>query len=224
MDVWGTDLRQVHVTTLSGTAGRKRPDTLVHEGLTSQDEVQLIGGVPVLRPVRCALEAASTLDVERGLVLLDSGLHQGLFDKAELLAAYDAMRSWPFMRQAHIAARLANAGSASVGESRSRFLFWSHGIPTPQLQYEIWHQGRLIGRTDFAWPEHGLLGEFDGAAKYLEYLRPGEKPEDALMREKKREDLIRRVTGFGFVRIVWDELSRPATTARMVHELLRPAA
>jgi hypothetical protein len=224
MDLWDVDLSQVHLTARSGLAGRKRPDTAVHEGSLTVGEVLTKDRFPVTKPVRSALEAASLLDVERGLVVLDSGLHKGLFDKKELAATYEAMKRWPFMRQAQLAVQLADGRSASVGESRSRFLFWSQGIPLPQLQYEIWHNGELLGITDFAWPEHGLLGEFDGKAKYLKHLRPGEKPEDALMREKLREDLIRRVTGYMFVRIVWAELGRPVHTARGVRELLRSPA
>jgi len=224
MDVWDADLRQVHVTARHAPAGRKRPDTVCHQGQLATEDAPSKDGFPVTSPVRSALEAASLLDVEHGLVVLDSGLHHGLFDAAELAVAYEAMRHWPFMRQVQVAVRLADRRSESVGETRSRYLFWSQGLPMPQLQYEIWHNGALLGIADFAWPEHGLLGEFDGKVKYMKLLRPGEKPEDALMREKRREDLLRRVTGWGFVRIVWVELGRPAITARGVRELLRPAA
>lgn len=224
VDVWDTDTRQVHLTSLAGAAGRKRPDAALHQGSVDPAEVTHLGDLPVLPAVRCAVEAASQLDVERGLVLLDSALRRGLFDRAALAATYEAMKHWPAMRHAVVTVRLADGRSASVGESRSRFVFWSQSIPMPELQYEIWHRGELLGITDFGWPERGLLGEFDGKVKYLEHLRPGEEPADALMREKRREDLIRRVTGFGFVRLTWADLARPMSTARVVREMLRLAA
>ena len=48
--------------------------------------------------------------------------------------------------------------------------------------------GRLVGRTDFAWPEYGLLGEFDGRGKYLRNLKQGQSVADVVMAEKARED------------------------------------
>jgi hypothetical protein len=78
--------------------------------------------------------------------------------------------------------------------------------------------------TDFAWPEHRLLGEFDGRVKYGRLLRPGEEPGDAVFREKRREDLLRRVTGWSMIRITWEDLYHPARTAAAVRQLMGRAA
>ncbi len=224
MDVWGVDLGQAHLTPLNGLAGRRGADRVAHEGIVHPSEAMTVAGLPAVSPVRAALETASLTGVEQGLVVLDSGLREGLFDSAELVAAYETMSRWPSMRQVRLAVELSDGRSASVGESRSRYLFWSQGLPSAELQYEVWHDGRLLGTTDFAWPELGLLGEFDGKVKYGKHLRPGERPEDALVREKRREDAIRMLTGFRFVRIMWVDLSRPAATASLVRALMRAAA
>ena len=55
--------------------------------------------------------------------------------------------------------------------------------------------GIVVGVADMAWPEHGVLGEFDGKVKYGRLLLPGESPGDAVFREKRREDEMRRLTG-----------------------------
>lgn len=50
----------------------------------------------------------------------------------------------------------------------------------------------FIGRTDFFWPELGVIGEFDGDAKYLdENLLGGQSTQEAVLAEKKREDRLR---------------------------------
>jgi hypothetical protein len=224
MDVWGVGLRQAHLTPLNGLAGRTSADRVAHEGVVHPSEVTTVQGLPAVSPVRAAIETASLTGVEQGLVVLDSGLREGLFDSAELAAAHEAMSRWPSMRQVRLAVTLSDGRSASVGESRSRYLFWSQGLPSPELQYEVWHAGRLLGTTDFAWPELGLLGEFDGKVKYGKHLRPGERPEDALVREKRREDMIRMLTGFRFVRMMWADLSRPMVTAGLVRQLMRATA
>jgi hypothetical protein len=84
------------------------------------------------------------------------------------------------------------------------------GLTRPELQVEIRRpDGWLIGRSDFGWEEHRLLGEFDGRVKYGRLLRPGQQPGDAVFEEKRREDAMRE-EGWGMVRWVWNELAAPA--------------
>jgi hypothetical protein len=225
MDLWEVPLDQVHVTRLDNGAGRTEHDLTHHESLCLADELTKVRGVTTTRPVRAALETASLVDVERGLVVVDSGLRAGLFTEEELAAQHDAMVRWPDSQHLHLVTRLADGRSQSVGETRSRFLFWSQGLPEPELQYEVYDDdGRLVGTTDFAWPEFGLLGEFDGKMKYQRYLRDGEPPGDAVFREKKREDDLRRITGWGMVRFIWADLYDGRRTASYVRALMRPAA
>lgn len=212
MDVWEVPLNQAHLTRLDEGAGRIRADAVHHEGRATADDLTVRDGLTTTRAARAALESATLLDVEHGLCVVDSGLRSGLFDHAELTAQADRMHSWPNSQHLRVVTRLADPRSESVGESRSKFLFWSCGLPAPQLQYEIYYRGALIATTDFAWPELGLLGEFDGRVKYGRYLRPGETPGDAVFREKQREDLVRRLTGWGMLRLTWSMLyDRPGT-------------
>ena len=225
MDVWEADLRVAHVTRTDGAAGRAERDVVHHEGLCLDDDiVRSPDGDRLIRPVRAALESALLGDIERGLVVVDSGLRGGLFSPEELAAQHDRMRSWPGTRHLHLVTRLADGRSDSVGESRSRFLFWSQGLPLPELQFEVRSQGQLVGVTDFAWPGHRLLGEFDGRVKYGRFLKPGEEAGDAVFREKRREDELRRVTGWGMVRLTWADLYQPGFTAARVRSMLGQAA
>ena len=36
------------------------------------------------------------------------------------------------------------------------------GLPDPVAQHRVWHQGRIIARTDFAWPDRKVALEYDG--------------------------------------------------------------
>jgi hypothetical protein len=66
------------------------------------------------------------------------------------------------------------------------------GFPAPELQVE--HRAPDGGKyfTDFEWPAHRVIGEFDGKGKYLkdEYLG-GRTPGEAMYDEKLREDSLR---------------------------------
>jgi hypothetical protein len=224
LEQWGTELSRVHVTRLDGGAGRTERDVVHHEGVCLPSDLTTVDGWQAVTPVRAVLESAILGGVERGLVVADSGLRHGLFTPAELAEQHTLMESWPGSRHLHLVTRMASGRSASVGESRARFLFWSQGLPMPDLQFEVYDGGQLVGVSDFAWPEHQLLGEFDGRLKYGRYLRPGEDAGDAVFREKRREDLLRALTGWRMVRLTWADLYDPVRTAAYVRGLLRRAA
>lgn len=224
MDLWDVPLAAAHVTRLDGGAGRLESDIRHHEGLVTPDDVGLLDGFQVMAPVRAALESATLSGIERGLVTVNSGLHRELFEHEELMEQHRLMQSWPDTQHLQVVTRLADGRAESVGESRSLFLFWSQRLPMPELQFEVRDGGRVVALTDFAWPDHKLIVEFDGRVKYGKYLRPDEDPGDAVFREKRREDLVRRLTGWRVVRLVWADLAYPVRTAEMLRSLMTMAA
>ncbi len=224
MDLWDIPLDQVHVTRLDGGAGRTEGDVRHHEGFVLDSDLVLVHGSRAVRPVRAALESASLSGLERGLVTVDSGLRAGLFTPADLADQHALMQSWPGSQHLHLVTRLADGRSGSVAESRSRYLFYAYRLPAPELQFPVYDGATLIGISDFAWPALGLLGEFDGRVKYGRLLRPGEDPGDAVFREKRREDLLRRLTGWRMVRLVWADLEHPERTAAWLRSEMRVAA
>jgi hypothetical protein len=223
LDFWGLDLSRVHVTRLDGGAGRTEAGVQHHEGMCLDEDLMDQHGHAVVRPVRAALEAGALAGPEPGLVALDSALRKGgPAARDELERTFALMQSWPLVRPLQIVTRLADGRAESAGESRSRWLFYCQGVPMPELQYPVLDgSGRLVGVSDFAWPEHRLLGEFDGRVKYGRLLRPGQEPGDAVFEEKKREDLLRELTGWQMVRLVWADLQHPAATAARVRRMLR---
>ena len=224
MEMWDVPLSRAHLTRLDGGAGRVIADAVHHEGTCMPEELVAAGNLSVVRPVRAALESALLLDVEHGLCVVDSGLRRELFTGADLQLQAERMSVWPGGQHLQLVTRLADGRSGSVGETRARHLMWAGGLPAPLLQYEIYDRSVLVGVTDFAWPELGLLGEFDGKVKYGKYLRPGEDPGDAVFREKKREDLLRRLTGWAMVRLTWSMLYERAETIRFLRSMMRQAA
>ena len=225
LSLWDLDLRVVHVTRLDGGSGRTEAGVCHHEGLLAPDDVQHVGGAQTVSATRAALETASLGSSEAGLVVHDSLLREKKESSVGLAEAFQGMRQWPEMQHVAVAVALADGRAESVGESRSRWLFHVCGLPMPELQFPVIdHTGRSVGTTDFAWPEHKLLGEFDGKVKYGRLLRPGEQPEDAVFREKRREDLLCETTGWRMIRLVWADLYSPLATATRVRRLMRTAA
>jgi hypothetical protein len=214
-DVWNIDLSRVHVTRRDGRSGSIERDVIHHEGALGDDDIEIVDGLLVMNEARCVVETIATAGVEPGLVVADASLHAGRVDTKRLEETLASLRPWRGSRTIDLVLRLADKRAESVGESRSRFLYWSQGLPRPELQFHVVDRdGRLLGITDLAWPEHQLLFEFDGRVKYGRLLEPGEHPGDAVFKEKLREDALRRATGWAMERATWRDLSHPVETAR----------
>ncbi len=223
--VWGADLDRVHVVRLDGQSGRSTHDVVHHTNGWSTDDVVDARGLTVLSAEQCLVGLASTSSVESGVVAVDSAYDLGLTTEGELRSVVAQSYRWPGTARLQVTMRLARTGAQSVGESRLRHLCWRGHLPPPVLQYDVRDaRGHLIGTTDFAWPEHGVLGEFDGRIKYGRLLRPGERPEDVVFREKVREDELREATGWTMIRFIWADLDNPRRSIdRLSRALLRSA-
>lgn len=177
-------------------------------------------------PTRTALDIARAAPRDTAVCVIDDLLHRRRTDLAELDQRLAGMSSWPGALHARHVLSLVSGTSESPGESLCRLMFKDQRLPAPVPQYEIRdHAGRFIGRVDFAWPEHGVVVEFDGKSKYQQHRRAEERLEDCILREKRREDRVREVTGWTVIRLTWADLHSPArTTARLLAALARAAA
>ena len=93
-------------------------------------------------------------------------------------------------------------------------------LPPPVPQWEARDaDGRLVGRTDFGWPKHGVVGEFDGMVKYSRALT-GQDPAEAVFDEKRREDALRAL-GLTVVRWTWHDLAQFAPILARLNQALR---
>jgi len=171
-------------------------------------------------PVQTALDVMIGGELSEALVVAD-GLARRLHGdgvlpaEANLLAVReitDGILAHPHAaarRRAERVAALASPLSESVGESYSRAVFEFLGFEQPVLQHVFRDGDGFIGRADCWWPKQHVVGEFDGKAKYVDAAVRGQiSPEDALYREKLREDRIRGL-GFGFVRWSWSDVDNP---------------
>ncbi len=178
LDLWNVDLRSLHVTRVDEKHGRRTAGVVHHQGFVDPGEVQWVRGLPVVPVPRAALESASLVSLEQGLITLDSALRGDLCDKQALAHRYGEVEGWPHSLGLQLAVTLADGRHESAGETRTGHLLWRSGLRAPVPQLEILLDGRVIARVDFGWPEEGVVLEFDGRAKYLKHLRPGESVTD----------------------------------------------
>ncbi|WP_346621807.1 type IV toxin-antitoxin system AbiEi family antitoxin domain-containing protein [Blastococcus montanus] len=221
LPLWDVPLDRVHVTRSPGAWSDRSRVLRCHVARIRDDEVVDVAGVPVTGPVRTMLDLARSLPHEAAVVALDAALHQGRLSHDTLRARLCDIVGSPGSRSAARVVAAADGRSESVGESRSRVILQRWQLVPSALQFEVRSgNGALVARTDFAWEDARLVGEFDGRVKYGRLLGVGQEPGDAVFAEKRREDAVRDER-WDVVRWVWAELAAPhrlAAKVRRAHE------
>lgn len=225
LPVWDIDLSLTHLTHLAPSSGRRMADVAHHRADPGRVPVAVVDGLPVTSAARTIIDIVRTAGVERAMVVADAALRAGLATPHELAVQCRVQERDPHTLLARKVVAMADGRSGSPGETRARLMFQRAGIPRPVLQFEVRdRRGLLLGFTDFAWPELGVIIEFDGRTKYEAFLRPGESVADAVLREKEREDAIREATGWIVIRLTWADLRRPELVAQRFWRAVRIAA
>jgi hypothetical protein len=205
------DMERVHVTRSSRSGGRRSSLVHVHPAPLGQAEVVRIGGLAVTSLARTVVDCARTLDFAHSVAIGDAAIRAGL-DEQHLSSELALATGRVGMPLARRVCAFLDGRAESAGESLIRVLLRDLELPRPRLQFEIFDHGRLIARSDFAWPDLGTVGEFDGKIKYGQFVGPGESPGEVVFREKRREDLLREL-GWEVVRWVWDDVAHPDAVA-----------
>lgn len=188
------DLDVTHLSRRSPGDQRTAPGLRIHRHLGPRS-TRAAAGVIVVHPAIAVVQAAAVGGLKVGVAAADAALAAGRITKKDLDVALRISRIGPGIADARATVEIADGLSESPGESWTRVLFVSLGLPTPELQVEIRDDGgRLVGRVDFLFREQRLIVEFDGLVKYA-----GADGRDALAREKRREDGLRAL-GYHVVR------------------------
>ncbi len=219
--MWGCPTEVVHITRPDHRAGRAEAGVRQHRGRVCDGDVVSRHRLSVMSATRTALDVTTCLSTEAGLVVVNDFLHRDLTTLHDLDCRYALMRRDPHTLRTDLVLRLADPRLESVGETRSFWMMYRHGLPAPVPQYEVRdNTGQVFARLDFAWPELGVWLEFDGREKYVKFLREGESVVDAVLREKQRESRISEITGWRCIRITWADLEQPrAAVARILAAL-----
>lgn len=143
-----------------------------------------------------------------GVVSADAALASGAVTESELEAEVAARHGHPRSQRAKAMLSLVDGRSESPGESRTRVVLASIGLPVVS-QVVIRDGHRIVARADLGIEGTNVLIEFDGLVKY----RDGGA--DALIAEKRREDRLRAL-GYTVVRVTWADLEHPARLIAMV--------
>ncbi|WP_024796653.1 hypothetical protein [Tomitella biformata] len=214
-DLWDVHLDAVHLSQAGPANGKRRHGVHRHREQLAPGEIVSVGGILVTSAARTIADLARTVSLKSAVVTGDCALRRGL-PTAALVAEVAAAKGRHGAPNARHALALMDGRSESVGESLSRLKIRELRLPAPELQKDVWNADReWLGRADFYFPGHAVVGEFDGKVKYGKYLKTGQAAGDAVYQEKVREDRIRD-TGLVVVRWVWDDLRQPHILHRRI--------
>lgn len=222
LPVWSGAVSRVHITRPRQGGGRTRPTVERHTSPLRRDEITAVDGWDVTTAARTVVDLARTRPLEQGVAAADKALALGL-EEVELLAALGRAHGWPGIGVARRALLLADARAESAGESVSRVRLAELGLAEPELQHEVTGPDGFTARLDFAWPQLGVLGEFDGRVKYGRLLRAGQDPGEVVFAEKLREDMLRDL-GWQVVRWIWADLDNFGPVAERLRRAFARAA
>lgn len=216
LPLWDASLDQVHITRCPPASSRTTGPLRCHVARLRDDEITAVGGQAVTDVARTVLDLARSLPFEAAVVAIDAALHEGLLPRDVLERRLLDIAGTRGSRHGARAVRFADGRSGSVGESRSRVVLAELRLAPSTLQFEVrTATGAFVARTDFAWEQQRVVGEFDGRVKYGRLLRPGQDPGEAVFEEKRREDAIRD-EGWEVVRWTWPDLTdRPRLAERV---------
>lgn len=142
-----------------GIRMRPAPDLMVHQRIGAP--LKKIDGRLVTAPAWTAVEIARTLRRPRALAVLDAALFARSVTAAELRVAIDEQKGRRGIVKVRELIEYADGRAESPMESEARLVFIDGGLPVPELQYEIIDRRGKRWRVDFAWPEAGLVAEYD---------------------------------------------------------------
>jgi hypothetical protein len=202
----------VHLTLTGAGHPRSRPGLRVHPELPDL-VARRHNGCRVVHPSVAVVQAAAMAGIAAGVAAADAALAGGQVTMEDLKIALRLARLGPGKADARAVLELADGLAESPGESWTRVIFASLGLPTVEPQVEIRDErGVFVGRVDFLFRAQRTIVEFDGLVKYA-----GAEGRQALADEKRREDRLRSL-GYQVVRLTWRDLYDPALVRHLVSE------
>ncbi len=197
LPLWFANLDLVHVVRTQGGHGGLSPWIHAYTTPKTLPATTLIDGFRVTTLERTAADVMRTLTFGPTLAVADAVLRIG-GSRSALLKEIEKGRG---CRHCTEAVLRADPLSESPYESWARAIMLQNQIPLPKLQVEFFDHVGFIGRVDFHWPRHRLIGEYDGETKYNELLPLGATRADAeaaaALRHGRIEALGNRFIRFG---------------------------
>src|SRR5271166_2781072 len=129
----------------------------------TDDEIEMIGGVPVTSPARTALDLACWYPLTTAVSALDALARATEFKPADVELLSVRYRGRRGLERARLSLSLVDAGAQSPKETWLRLVLAQGGLPRPQTQIPVYDDfGDVIAYLDMGWDDIKVADEYDG--------------------------------------------------------------
>jgi len=142
----------------------------VHRSPIAADEVLEVddGAIRITTPLRTAWDVAALETVPNAVAILDGMVRAGQLDLDECRRVHaSARRRWRASRVGKVLP-LVDGRSESPPESWVRVACARAALPAPIPQFVVVVDGEFLGKVDLAWPDRGVIVEYEGAHHFDE--------------------------------------------------------
>jgi hypothetical protein len=202
----------IHVAVGPSAGGRSAKGVRAHTIRIPAEDIVEVAGLLCTSQERTAVDIAAYAPLPEAVAVADAVLRDGRARGAvdagreALLGAWLRAQPQRGHRRALDVVSVADGRADSPLESLSRAVMYRAGMPKPELQRPFRDARGIIGLVDFAWPQFRVIGEADGAVKYIDSaFRGGRSAEQVVLDEKLREDRLRAL-GWRVVRWTWADV------------------
>lgn len=194
-------VRPVHILS-PGASSREYRGIRSHVSVDAR-EIVVVDGVRLTASAHTAVDIARSRPPAEALAYADALLRiDPDATREQFVALNQALVSGRGRRQARWALSRATGLPESPLESASVAVIEWLGYASPTLQHPFFIEGRTY-KSDFFWEHERVVGEADGNGKYS--TETG-NPTEAIIGEKRRENLLRRHTS-GMARWGWEDVA-----------------
>jgi len=164
--LWGAPLAEtdddVELSMPPGFRGGSIPGVRLRRRVLPDEDVVVRRGTRVTGRVRTALDLAALRPIDEAVVAVDAFLvaTRTPVDDVRRAAAAVTGRGRRYVRRV---LERADGLAGSPQETRLRLLLGRSDLPAPVAQFRVRDAGGFVARVDFAWPEHRLALEYEGA-------------------------------------------------------------
>jgi hypothetical protein len=174
-ELWDLPGRRTDLVEISCRRRRrtKAGGLVVHETKSlSVDDIETIDGIPTTSIEQTLMGLAAVVSDTVVEMAVDRALHrnQTTIDQLRHFVRRKGKqgRNGVGVLRAIVEPLDASAGvPESAMETKLKQLLRRHGLPMPEFQYEIWHNGTFVARVDAAYPEHRIAIEYDSYEFHL---------------------------------------------------------
>jgi Protein of unknown function (DUF559) len=145
---------------------------ILHSDALGDDETRVRDGIRMTTPARTAFDLGRRKGLTAAVIRLDALMNATELKAADVELLADRHRGARGLLQLRRALNLADGGSESPQETRTRLVLVGGGLPRPRTQIEVldgW--GAVLARIDMGWEEWKVGVEFDGAQHWTDPAR-----------------------------------------------------